>query len=126
MRKKYDPIEELLALTVKPPGLRSVLDWCPFNGGDSLGDLIIAFNHRCQRRFELKVPGLLHQTGRGVPPILNVVPYDLVHIGELENERLDRVKIIVLDLDAITNYEEEHALSAPPGEYGRKTKTQRN
>jgi hypothetical protein len=109
MRKKYDPIEEVLALAVTPPGCRSVLDWCPFSGGDSLGDLIIAFNHRCQRRFELKVPGLLHQTGRGVPPILNVIPTDLAHIGELAYERLGRLKVIVLDLDAISNHEEELA-----------------
>lgn len=98
--------ETLLALSYAPPGNKSILDWCPFRDGVKLVDIISEYNEKCfQSHLEQwQIEEFVENQTVGI----DVVPYDLSTVQKMKSEEFEKIRFLLIDLDAIRiNLEKE-------------------
>ncbi len=94
---------KLLALTFTPKTCRSILDWTPFQGGDTLNKIIDDHNASCLKCY--KRTGLLpelvekyvEESGEGISVDLR----DLSKVDKLRSYDFAVIRILLFDLDSI-------------------------
>jgi predicted flap endonuclease-1-like 5' DNA nuclease len=89
----------LLALANTPEGGTSVYDWAPFPGGSTLGQIVEEHNRRCIRGYQDL--GLLTDWIERLAEYVRILKRDLSTIEQLKREHFERIRIVVIDLDAI-------------------------
>lgn len=89
----------LLALANTPESCTSILDWVPFPGGDTLGQVINRHNERCVQGYQQL--GLLRDWIETLAEVVKIVPHDLSTIEDLRKKDFAKIRILVIDLDAI-------------------------
>lgn len=97
MELKFDKYLHLLALAYTPG--TSILDWCPFSGGDTLNTIIENHNARCMQHYQDKLhwlPENIKMLGEGI----NIVLHDLSTLSQLQGKVTD-IDILLVDIDAI-------------------------
>lgn len=100
---RFENYMNLLALTFTPKTCRSILDWTPFPGGDTLNKIIDDHNASCLKCY--KKTGLLpelvekyvEKSGEGI----SVDWRDLSKVQQLRSHDFAVIRILLLDLDAI-------------------------
>ena len=97
--KKY---LKLLALTHISEN-DTVLDWCPFEGGDRLDTIITNYNIRCIQSYSECLPEAIEAIVEGIDTMED---FDLSTVRDLKSEDFDDIHIILIDLDAIGEIEE--------------------
>lgn len=98
MALKFDKYLHLLALAYTPTPGTSILDWCPFSGGDKMNTIIEKHNARCMQHYQDKLDWLpedIKALGEGI----NIVQHDLSTLSQLQ-EKVTDIDILLVDLDA--------------------------
>lgn len=93
--------EELVVLSDEPRDTSTILNWRPYGSGNTLGEIVTAHNLRSQASFMQSVPGLAVDCIKSVLPILCTAALTTADLDSLKDERLERIKIILLDLDNV-------------------------
>lgn len=96
---------ELLALAVPPKGSASILDWRPFLRGKTLNEIIDRYNTRCMKKYEEF--GLFPEYIESIAQGIKAVRYDLSTVKQLRRKHFAQIRIIVMDLDAIGERQDE-------------------
>lgn len=96
---KFQNYTYLLALANTPKHGTSVLDWAPFPEGDKLHQIIDKHNERCLQGY--RQLGLLPHWIESLVEVIKVVPHDLSTIRDLPRKDFAKIRVLVIDLDAI-------------------------
>lgn len=96
---KFKKIMRLLPLSHTPRNGRSILDWRPFKGGDTIDKIVNDYNKRCFQSYQkLEWPSeYVEKHGEGI----EVVLHDLSTVDQLRTSDFAGIRIILIDLDAI-------------------------
>ncbi|MEW6162171.1 MAG: hypothetical protein AB1606_02460 [Nitrospirota bacterium] len=89
----------LLALVYTPATGKSILDWTPFEGGDTLDKIITNHNVRCIEGYQRLrwLPEFIEDLVEGI----DIVPHDLSTVDKLRIWDFASIRIIMVDLNAI-------------------------
>ena len=95
----------ILPLALVPKNGTSVLDWRPFPGGDTLDHIIKKTNERCIRAYK----GLrwLRPQIEAFVQIIDVVPYGINSVDQLNPTDFGDIGILLVDLDVTGNKQEK-------------------
>lgn len=96
--------EDMLVLSNKPAGCRSIREWCPpFEEKETIAEIEVEYNQKC---FELcQKEDWDDERIREDIAGINVLQYDLSMVHDLEKKRFKNITFILIDLD-ITKKEE--------------------
>ncbi len=85
----------MLALVKLPGSCKTVLDWCPFEDGVCMNDILVRSNERCIHCYEQYkwTEENIERYAQG----LNVMLFDLSTLKKLRLEDFDTIHIIVVD-----------------------------
>ncbi len=89
----------LLALAYTPATGMSILDWTPFEGGDTLDKIVTNHNVRCIEGYQRLgwLPEFIEDLVEGI----DIMPHDLSTVDKLRILDFASIRIIMVDLDAI-------------------------
>jgi hypothetical protein len=87
----------LLPLTYVPRTCSSILEWCPFLGGDKLDLIVNDHNNRCLNSKTTWLPEQVEELVYGI----RVVKYDLSTVDQLRIKDFADISIILIDLEAV-------------------------
>ena len=99
----FEKYMRLLALAHKPETSKSVLDWCPFPGQDTLDTIITRHNQNCLRYYQELgwLPDDIEELVEGI----NIVPHDLSTVDQLHIPDFADINIILVAIDVIDESE---------------------
>jgi len=92
--------EELLVLTCTPQDAITAIEWRPFKQGNKLGEIITAHNLRCHGLLQEKTPKAFVDCLPEIRPALTIGTCLAEETGNLDRDRLRRIKILLIDLDS--------------------------
>ena len=91
--------EELLPLTCAIKDKAAILFWRPFKQGNTLGEIVTAHNLRCDGGLQEKTPRAFVDCLPEIKPALIIGLYLPEKASDMREERLRRVKIVLVGLD---------------------------
>lgn len=104
-QRSHNP-EAILVLTAGPADKTSLLEWRPFDYGDSLGEILLAYNHWCRQHLEEETAGLFPDCRYDMFPTLELVAHQ-VGSPLPDGGIFERVRMVMVDLEAIGDQEEK-------------------
>jgi len=99
MSNKFKRYLRILPLSFVPQGGNSILDWRPFQDGDTLGEIIEKHNTRCYESYRKYnwLEDFIKELGEGIEVLL----HDLTSLDQLELKEFAKIDMILIDIKAI-------------------------
>lgn len=96
--------KRILPLALTPQYCKRISEWCPFENGDPLKDIVDNHNTKCKQIHERRC------TPEDVEMFINeieIVMHDLSRVDRLKETDFETIWIILVDLDAVQGMERE-------------------
>ncbi|MFL5384404.1 MAG: hypothetical protein ACJ8GN_17925 [Longimicrobiaceae bacterium] len=96
--KHTGPVFGMLAVA-DPRPKAAIGDWSPFRSGSPLGEIVDECNERCLQTY--RSTRWAPQDIKALSALIDLLPFDLSHVEELESTQLSTLRIILLDAGAV-------------------------